>query len=164
NTTTAGRRLPAGQPLVHVYPDAQRIGTFHPVTVGCAADPAAFLADLAGWERGGDARGRAAWTDELHQIEATKALWRPVTAPDGVVFGAVVAALDEFTDGDVTVVVDSGTFTSWVYRYLRFGERGRLVGISSSAMGFGMGAGVAAALRAQGTPTVVVGGDGGFVM
>jgi acetolactate synthase-1/2/3 large subunit len=164
NTTTLSRRLPGGQPLVHVYPDAQRIGTYHPVTVGCAADPAGFLAELAGWERTGDPAGREAWSAALHRIEAGNARWEPVTAADGVVFGAVVAALDELTGGDATVVVDSGTFTAWVYRYLRFGERGRLVGISSSAMGFGPGAGVAAALRSPGTPTVVVIGDGGLVM
>ncbi|MEU7868705.1 thiamine pyrophosphate-dependent enzyme [Dactylosporangium sp. NPDC049140] len=164
NTTTAGRRLPGRQPLVHVHPDAQRIGTYHPVAAGCAADPAGFLAELAGWERTGDPHGRAAWSAELHGIEAAQAVWHPVAAGDGVVFGAVVAALDELTGGDATVVVDSGTFTAWVYRHLRFGARGRLVGISSSAMGFGPGAGVAAALRPNGGPTVVVVGDGGLVM
>jgi acetolactate synthase-1/2/3 large subunit len=89
-----------------------------------------------------------------------------VQSPDGVVFGAVAAALDELTNGDVTIVVDSGTFTSWVYRYVRLGRRSRLVGISSSAMGFGIPGGVAAALRRAdaGTPVVAVVGDGGFLM
>jgi acetolactate synthase-1/2/3 large subunit len=100
---------------------------------------------------------------DLHGIEEHKARWEPVDSDDGVVFGAVVAALDELTGGEVTVVVDSGTFTSWTYRYLRFGEQGRLLGISSSSMGFAVGGAVSAALRSR-VPTVAVVGDGGFLM
>lgn len=166
-TTTRGRRFPApGQPLVHVHPDPARLDTYHPVALGCVGDPVGFLEDLAGQPDSGPGRAtdRAGWAAQLHRIEVDKAVWRPVTASDGVVFGEVAAALDDLTDGDLTVVVDSGTFTSWVYRYLRFGEHGRLLGVASSAMGFGVGAGVAAGLRSQGRPTVVVIGDGGLVM
>jgi acetolactate synthase-1/2/3 large subunit len=85
-------------------------------------------------------------------------------ADDGVVFGEVVAALDRLTGGDVVVTVDSGVFTSWVYRYLRFGARGTLLGISSSAMGFGVPAAVAALLRGSDVPVVAFVGDGGFLM
>jgi acetolactate synthase-1/2/3 large subunit len=81
-----------------------------------------------------------------------------------VVFGALVSGLDELTGGEVTVVVDSGTFTSWVYRYLRLTGSGRLLGVSSSPMGFGVPAGIAAARRLPGRPVVVVVGDGGFLM
>lgn len=166
--TTRGHRFPRAprpdQPLVHVHPDAGRIGAVHQPWLGCPVDPVAFLRELAARPAGTLPEGRARWAEELHAIEADKAVWHPVTAPDGVVFGAVAAALDELTGGDATVVVDSGTFTSWVYRYVRFGERGRLIGISSSSMGYAMGAGVSAALRANGTPTVVVVGDGGFLM
>jgi acetolactate synthase-1/2/3 large subunit len=160
--TTRGHRFPApGQPLVHVHPDAARIGAYHRPEVGFAADPVAFLRRVARWA---PSRGaRADWTAGLHRIEMNKAQWHPVTAADGVVFGAVATALDELTGGDVTLVVDSGTFTSWIYRYVRFGERGRLLGIGSSSMGFGVGAGVSAALRSD-VPTVVVIGDGGFLM
>jgi acetolactate synthase-1/2/3 large subunit len=164
--TTGGHRFPAalpGQPLVHVYPDAERIGRTHRPASGLAVDPVAFLRAMAGWPVT-DIAERTAWRDRLHGIEVAKADWHPVTATDGLPFGAVVAALDSLTGGDVTVLVDSGTFTSWVYRYLRFGPRGRLVGISSSSMGFAMGGAVAAGLRADDVPTVAVIGDGGFLM
>ncbi|MDG9703201.1 thiamine pyrophosphate-dependent enzyme [Streptomyces sp. DH37] len=167
-TTTRRRRFPAApeprRPLVHIYPDAERIGAFHRPDVAVAADPVAFLRQLTGWSPSDPGGERARWTAELHAIEVEKARWHPVEADDGVVFGAVAAALDELTGGDATVVVDSGTFTSWTYRHVRFGERGRLLGISSSSMGFAVGAGVSAALRATGVPTVVVVGDGGFLM
>ncbi|MFL6139522.1 MAG: thiamine pyrophosphate-dependent enzyme [Frankiaceae bacterium] len=166
--TTKRRSFPASpephQPLVHVYPDAARIGAYHRPEVGVDADPAGFLRALATWEPTDRDGARADWIASLHRIELDKAVWHPVEAADGVVFGAAVAMLDELTGGDLTVVVDAGTFTSWLYRYLRFGERGRLIGISSSAMGFGVGAGVSAALRSDGQPTVVVTGDGCFMM
>lgn len=164
--TTGGHQFPAAvprQPLVHVYPDAERIGRTHRPSAGLAVDPVAFLRVLAGWPAT-EVAERVEWRDRLHAIETAKADWHPVAATDGIPFGAVAAELDRLTDGDVTVLVDSGTFTSWVYRYLRFGRHGRLVGISSSTMGFAVGGAVAAALRTDGVPTVAMIGDGGFLM
>jgi acetolactate synthase I/II/III large subunit len=166
--TTQGHRFPSGrmprQALVHVYPDAERIGRHHLSTVGMVANPVDFLCRLVTWAPADPATSRAAWLARLHSIEAAKAVWRPVPDEDGIVFGEVAAALDELTGGEVTVVVDSGTFTSWIYRYLRLGQRGRLLGISSSAMGFAVGAGVSAALRGSEVPIIVIIGDGGFLM
>jgi acetolactate synthase-1/2/3 large subunit len=166
--TTRNHRFPAGghphQPLVHVYPDAERIGRYHRPAVGVPIEPAGFLRQLCAWPAADPGGERVGWRDRLHGIEAAKAVWQPVTAPDGIPFGVVAVALDELTAGELTVVVDSGTFTSWIYRYLRFGAHGRLVGISSSPMGFAVGAAVGAALRADGLPTVAVVGDGGLLM
>ncbi|MEU1850931.1 thiamine pyrophosphate-dependent enzyme [Streptomyces sp. NPDC019990] len=167
DTSTTRRRFPAGGPLqhvIHIHRDQTRLGLFHQPTVGVAADPVAFLSELVALPASDPDGGRERWMAELHRIEEEKALWEPVESDDGVVFGEVVATLDELTDGDVTMVVDSGTFTSWTYRYLRFGEEGRLLGISSSSMGFAVGAAVSAALRRPRVPTVAVVGDGGFLM
>jgi acetolactate synthase-1/2/3 large subunit len=164
--TTLGRRLPAApvpaQDLVHVYPDAARIGQFHRPRLGLAADPARFLHDLAALDATGG-QERDSWVRQLHGFEAAKAVWRPHESDDGVAFGAVVHALDELTDGDAVVALDAGTFTSWLYRYLRMSGAARMLGISSSAMGYGLPAGVAAALRLA-RPTIVIAGDGGFLM
>lgn len=166
--TTRDDQFPASggafQPLIHVYPDAARLGARHDLRAGFAMDPVRFLAELARWPAADDSGARREWVARLHELEAGRSVWHPVLSDDGVVFGAVAASLNELTAGDVTVIVDSGTFTSWIYRYLRFGPRGRLLGISSSTMGFAVGAGVCAALRATDTPTVVIIGDGGFLM
>jgi acetolactate synthase I/II/III large subunit len=174
--TTRGHRFPASprphQPLVHVYPDAARIGAYHQPECGFAGDPVAFLDQLmrrppgpvGPGGLGGPGRSRAAWVADLHRLENDRAVWSAERCGDGVVFGAVATALNQLTSGEATIVVDSGTFTSWIYRYVRFGERGRLLGISSSAMGFGVGAGISAALRSRGEPVVVIIGDGGYLM
>jgi acetolactate synthase-1/2/3 large subunit len=166
-TTTRRQRLPKGptpnQPLVHVYPDATRLGLTHRPTLGIACDPVRFLDCVATLPPAGHP-DRLMWTQRLHRIEELKSVWRPHAAPDGVVFGAVVTELDDLTGGEATVIVDSGTFTSWVYRYLRLTGSGRLLGLSSSPMGFGVPAGVAVACRRPGRPVVVIVGDGGFLM
>ncbi|GLZ78266.1 thiamine pyrophosphate protein [Actinorhabdospora filicis] len=163
DVTTLGHAFPTpAQNLVHVYPDPVRLGRVHRPAIGLACDPAEFLAALA-QAPAAVPESRVAWVERLHGIEAAKAVWTPVTASDGVVFGGVVAALDRLTGGDVVVTVDSGAFTSWVYRYLRLAGAGRLLGISSSAMGFGVPSALAAALR-LGRPAVAFVGDGGFVM
>ncbi|MEV4712767.1 thiamine pyrophosphate-dependent enzyme [Micromonospora sp. NPDC049374] len=167
DVTTLSRQLPRpgnpAQALVHVYPDPQRLGRTHPPTVGLAADPVQFLRQLADLEPAGVDAGRVGWVDELHQLEVTKARWSEHPSDDGLAFGALVAGLDELTGGDVVVTLDSGTFTSWLYRYLRLTGDARMLGVGSSAMGFGVPGGVAAALR-TGRPTVVIVGDGGFLM
>lgn len=168
SVTTQGGKFPAApmprQPLVHVYPDAERLGARHQVASGFALDPVPFLDRMLRWPARNPGGRRRDWVAQLHQIEVGQSAWQPLRADDGVVFGIVAASLDELTDGDVTIIVDSGTFTSWIYRYVRFGTRGRLLGISSSSMGFGVGAGVSAALRSDDVPTVVIIGDGGFLM
>ncbi len=162
--TTKGHRFPhAEQNVVHIYPDLARLGTYHQTRCGIACEPIEFLRQTVCWNSSGP-EGRLAWLEKLRRIETEKAVWQPVAADDGIVFGEVVAALDDLTGGDVHVVVDSGTYTSWVYRYLRFGEHGRLLGIGSSAMGFGVGAAVSAALRSDGRPVAAFVGDGGFLM
>ncbi|HET9894923.1 MAG TPA: thiamine pyrophosphate-dependent enzyme [Streptosporangiaceae bacterium] len=163
--TTRRQSLPAWLPcqrLVHVYPDAARLGLRARPDLGVSCDPAAFLQALAD----GPAAGASwlEWAARLHAIELAKSRWEPAAAPDGVVFGAVVSALDTITGGDVTVVVDSGTFTSWVYRYLRFSGGGRLLGLASSPMGSAVPAAVAVAMRGLSHPVVAVAGDGGFLM
>src|SRR5205085_1352580 len=82
---------PAGpephQPLGHVYPDEGRIGVVHRTELGLACDPVALLHALAGRPGPPVRDEREAWARELHDYEVEKAVWRPVEAEDGIVFG-----------------------------------------------------------------------------
>lgn len=170
--TTQGHTLPASpvpeQPLVHVYPDAARIGLVHTPTLGVAADPVAFLTDLAvcGPAAPGDRAGpaRAEWVERVRGAQTRLSVWQPISAHDGVVFGTVVAEIDRIAPPDTLVTVDAGNFTSWVHRYLAMRGGRRLLGIASSAMGFGVPGAVGAALREPGRPVLAFAGDGGFLM
>jgi acetolactate synthase-1/2/3 large subunit len=169
-TTTHGGVFPAAcepaQSLVHVHPDPSRLGGRHHPTLAIACDPGKFLSGLAEhtrWGNGVDRSRRSGWIAELHAWEERKAIWHEHESDDGIPFGAVIAELDHLTGGEVTITLDSGTFTSWLYRYLRVSRAGRMLGVTSSAMGFGVPAGVAAAMRCD-HPVVAIVGDGGFGM
>jgi acetolactate synthase I/II/III large subunit len=153
------------QPLVHVHADPEQLGHVVRPTVGAACDPAAFLAALLAAEPAGPgAANRRGWVSRLHEMEESDAAWHPQSAPDGVVFGAVVAAFGRLAPDDVVVTVDAGNFTSWVHRHFRCTATTRMLAIASSAMGFGLPAAVAAALRHPDRRAVVFVGDGGLLM
>lgn len=149
-------------PLIHVYPDELRVGERYQPRIGICADPATFLTALAREPSSG--RGSGAWAAELNALTAAQRPWTPVSADDGVVFGAVATAIDRLAGGTLVLVVDAGGFTSWLYRHVRIGARGRLLGVGSSTMGFAVPAAVAAALRRPSEPVICVVGDGGFQM
>jgi acetolactate synthase-1/2/3 large subunit len=174
----------AGRVLVHIYPDPAAIGRVYTPDLGLAADPAAFLRALADAgppagagaapptagppgspAAGSPAAERRAWVRRLRAVESAQAVWHPVpAAADGVVFGAVIAELDRLAPPDTVVTVDAGNFTSWIHRYLRMTKERRLLGVASSAMGFGVPGGFGAALRHPDRPVVAIVGDGGFLM
>src|SRR3546814_7659143 len=90
--------------------------------------------------------------------------WTPIEAEDGVAFGAVVAALAEAIGDESVIAMDAGNFNGWVHRYFPFNPRHVMVSAVSGAMGLGVPAAVAAALRHPERPVVGFIGDGGFLM
>ena len=160
DVTSQGYRLPMkGQELVHVFPD--------PAVAPIAADPVAFARALAkAMPRLSNAKidGRVRWAGRLHGRHAGQAVWKPVEAKDGVVFGHPVVALIDKLPDDAILITDAGNFSGWLHRHFPFSGRHRLLGVIAGAMGFGMPAAVAASLRYPDTPVVVLIGDGGFLM
>jgi acetolactate synthase-1/2/3 large subunit len=160
DVTSQGYRLPmAGQTFLHVYPD--------PLVAALPFDPASFAQALTRAmprlsNAGSDAR--AAWAERLHRRHAGQAVWTPVEAKDGVVFGHVAAALKDQLPDDAILIMDAGNFSGWLHRHFPFSGRHRLLGVVAGAMGFGMPAAVAASLRHPSRPVVALIGDGGFLM
>ncbi len=159
DVTSQGYRLPMqGQELVHVFPD--------PAVASIAADPVAFTEALAKASRRSNAKAdtRAKWIERLHGRHAKQAVWTPVEAKDGVVFGhPTVALIDQLPD-DAILIMDAGNFSGWAHRHFPFSGRHKLLGVIAGAMGFGMPAAVAASLRYPDRPVVALIGDGGFLM
>ncbi|MBM3489183.1 MAG: acetolactate synthase [Alphaproteobacteria bacterium] len=163
--TTQGYAIPAaGQTLVHVYPDARQIGRVLPASHGIVCDAGAFVAALAIRNAPPAPPGRAAWGQRLHAIYAKLSEYSPQTAPDGVDFGHVAAALQQHLPADAILTNDAGNFSSWMHRYFPFGEGHRLLGAVGGAMGLGVPAAIASALRHPERQVVALCGDGGFLM
>ncbi len=163
--TTQRYKLPRApvpeQKLIHVYPDASQLGFVYQPDLGFACEPVTFLRSLCTLAPSNNIDHRRKWIEQLHTLEVEQATWRNQS---GDLFGAVIAAFNEQAAKDMILTVDAGNFTSWVHRYFCFRGISNFLGISSSAMGFGVPAGVAAALRYPDRQTVTFVGDGGFLM
>jgi acetolactate synthase I/II/III large subunit len=166
DVTTQGYVFPnapkPAQKLIHVYDDTAVLGAVFATDLAIAAHPAAFLNALAA--ESAPLPGRhAAWNAKLHRLWADLAAWEPRHAADGLVFGAVIAALARRCGEDAVFTIDAGNFSGWLSRYFPFRASQRLLGPISGAMGFGVPAAVAAALRLKRRVVCLV-GDGGMLM
>jgi acetolactate synthase-1/2/3 large subunit len=149
--------------LVHVYDDNAVLGDHFRADVGAACDSAAFLAELTA--AGGKLpQERRAWVDRLRRLRVDIATWKHRTAPDGVVFGNVVAALAERLAEDAIVILDAGISAALLYKHYPVRPPQRLIPTVAGVMGSGVPGAVAAALRHPERQVVCVLGDGDFLM
>lgn len=162
--TTQGYSWPApGQTLVHVCADPRFLGWQFPAGMAIAADA---LAVLGAMPRQGRAvpEGRAAWNRRLRRLQEADS--QPVTsdAADGLAFARVAQLVGEVAPADAIVTLDAGTFAAPFYRKLPWTPPQRLLAPISGAMGFGVPAAVAAALRHPERSVICAVGDGGALM
>ena len=155
--------IPA-QKLIHVYPDAEQLGFIYQPSLGLTCEPIAFLHALSSVTVSTHIAQRKMWIEQLHTFEIELATWHKPSDREEDLLGQVVSVLNDLVPPNSIFTVDAGNFTSWVHRYFRFGNSNYFLGISSSAMGFGVPAGVAAALRYPERLTITFVGDGGFLM
>jgi acetolactate synthase I/II/III large subunit len=164
--STQGYTLPASpvprQPLIHIHDDPRQIGRNYDATKALVADPVTVLEALARLP-GKAPAGRAQWIRKLHEPVAKAMPWAPPA--DGLLdMGPVVAALAERLDKDAILLTDAGNFSGWLHRHFPFSGEHVLVGCVGGAMGLGMPAAVAAALRFPGRQVINFLGDGGALM
>ena len=164
--TTQGYTLPASpvprQTLVHIHDDPGQIGINYTAAKALVADPVAVLEALARMPAKSGPK-RTAWIETLHEPVAKAMAWTPPA--DGLLdMGPVVAALAERVADDAIFVTDAGNFSGWMHRHFPFSGAHTLVGCVGGAMGIGMPAAVAAALRYPGREVIHFLGDGGALM
>jgi acetolactate synthase-1/2/3 large subunit len=164
--STQGYTLPASpvprQPLIHIHDDPRQIGRNYAAAKALVADPVAVLEALAR-APGKAPAARAVWLKRLHDPVAKSLPWTPPA--DGLLdMGPVVAALTARLDKDAILLTDAGNFSGWVHRHFPFSGEHVLVGCVGGAMGIGMPAAVAAALRYPERQVINFIGDGGALM
>jgi acetolactate synthase I/II/III large subunit len=100
-----------------------------------------------------------------------RAVWEAASVVDaiswdgsGVHPGRVIAALRQTLADDAIVTTDAGNFSSWAGRGFRFRRPGTFLGPTSGAMGYGLPAGITAALVHRDRQVVALVGDGGLGM
>ena len=164
--TTEGYTVPSpehpGQVLVHVHPDPEELGRVYrtDLSLCCAMDEFAEAAAL--WEDGAiipfdaGAQANREWRE-----------WATHTATDRAPrldLGACVTLMRESLPHETLLANGAGNFAGWFHRYWRYEGYPAQLAPTCGAMGYGVPAGIAAALRFPGRPVVVVAGDGDFLM
>ncbi len=162
--TTDGYTLPTlehpGQTLVHIHPDPEELGRVYrtDLALACAVDEFAECAML--WE-----------DDAILSFDAgaeAHAEWEEWATPQpsdaGIDLGLCVAAMREALPADTIICNGAGNFAGWWHRYWRYDAYPGQLAPTCGAMGYGVPAGIAAALRYPECTVVAVAGDGDFLM
>lgn len=151
------------QRVIHVYPDGQPIGRNVRTDFGLVADPVAILEGLASHPRVVKS-ARENWIGTINGFVRNFQVFSPVEAEDGVDFGAVTMAIAALAPKNAVVATDAGNMSTWVHRHWKLTPDNLLLGAIAGAMGFGVPAGVAAALSDPSRMAIVFVGDGGVLM
>lgn len=160
--TTQGWTWPApGQRLVHVCADPRFLGWLFPAELALPADVMALAGALDGPAA---PAARAAWNARLRALHVADTGVRTGQHNDGVAFAEVARRVGALAARDAIVTLDAGTFGAPFYRKVPWVPPQRLLAPVSGAMGFGVPAGVAAALRYPDRQVIAAVGDGGALM
>ncbi len=147
-----------GQILVHVHPDPEALGQVYRTDLAICADMASF-ADVA---RAIDIPAPGFGGDGAH---ADWVRWS-TPAPRDVTLdlGQCVAAMRAALPGDTIICNGAGNYSGWWHRYWAYRANDCQLAPTAGAMGYGVPAATAAALRHPGRQVVALAGDGCFLM
>jgi acetolactate synthase-1/2/3 large subunit len=146
-----------GQRLVHVHPDPNELGQTYRTDLAICADMGSFA-------------------DALHSIASRPRedsgahhdylAWSTPAPRDGVALdlGPCVAEMRARLPADSIICNGAGNYSGWWHRYWRYAGPGTQLAPTAGAMGYGVPAATAAALRHPGRTVVALAGDGCFLM
>ncbi len=149
----------AEQILVHIHPDPRELNSVYRADLPICAAMDEFAEQAALWE------------DDLLSFDAGKAAhgeWLAWNEPDAsgaaLDLGLGVKAMRESWPADTIICNGAGNFSGWWHRYWRYGDMPSQLAPTAGAMGYGVPAAVAAAMRFPERAVVAVAGDGDFLM
>lgn len=166
--TVAHGSMLSGKRLVQVNLEQAEVGRSQKIDAGLVGDPALTaermieLLDLAGIEP-------SAFRDEALRSRLAKASIAPELtrerAEGTVDIRRALIAVDAALPADRVVVQDGGRFMVEAWKAVRApGPRSYVHTVNSAAIGHGLGEAIGAAVAAPGRPTVLIAGDGGFML
>ncbi len=153
------------QTFIHVLPDPNTIGKIFRTDMSVVADSENFLEQLLNLKSRNVSVERNEWVNLCHQRYLhNDATQPPKNANDGLDFAHLIDALGELAPNDSVITNDAGNFTSWMHHRFPFRSSMILIGSEIGAMGMGIPAGIAAALRFPDRQVFSIVGDGGALM
>lgn len=148
------------QTLVHVHPDPEELGSVYRTDLAICADMREFAEEASLWDH--DIIDFDCGKDAHAEWEA----WNTVEPNDGLTLDLAqcVKAARNALPADSIVCNGAGNFSGWWHRYWRYGGPVCQLAPTAGAMGYGVPAAVAAALRHPDRQVIAVAGDGDFLM
>ena len=153
------------QMFIHVIPDPNTIGKIFRTDMGIVADSENFLEQLSNFVNNSTNDERNEWVKLCHyRYLNNDATATPRNANDGLDFAHFIDGLGEIAPENSIITNDAGNFTSWMHHRFPFKSTMKLIGSEIGAMGMGIPAGIAAALRFPDRQVFSIVGDGGALM
>jgi len=148
------------QTLIHVHPDPEELNRVYRADIAICADMLSFARAVGSADdetsiamaHGGEAH--AQWIE-----------WSTPT-PNGSALdlGLCWAELRERLPTDSIICNGAGNFSAWAHRFWRYAAQPSQLAPTAGAMGYGVPAAIAAAIRFPDRRAVAVAGDGDFMM
>lgn len=148
------------QTFVHVAAGVDELGKVYQPDLGINAGMAEICAALRDMEP--VAGGWASETEAAHADYL--AFSTPPAMPGAVNYSEIVGKLSETLPENAVIANGAGNYTVWVHRFFRYKQYGTQLAPQSGAMGYGVPAGVAAAVRHPDRIVLSFNGDGCFQM
>ncbi|WP_404374197.1 thiamine pyrophosphate-binding protein [Sphingomonas sp. MMS24-J45] len=149
-----------GQTLIHVHPDPTELNSAYRADIAICSDVTQFCKglELGTTETRIHEGGAEAHADYL--------AWSTPAPRDGVTLdlGLCVAEMREQLPADSIICNGAGNYSGWWHRYWRYAGHGTQLAPTAGAMGYGVPAATAAALRHPDRTVVALAGDGCFLM
>ena len=148
------------QTFVHIYPGAEELGRVYQADLLMNSGMPEFAAA---------ARKlpplKPAWDEWTQGARADYEAWQqPVKVPGKVNMSEIVSWLNKRLPPETIITNGAGNFSLWVHRFYRYPGFRTQLAPTSGAMGYGVPAGVGAAIVQPKRPVVTFAGDGDFLM
>lgn len=170
NKFTAGLGgLTKAKRIIQVNPQASQIGRYTPVDAGLVGDPALTADAMVKWLDEAEIPSSGYRSDDLRQKiaalrSAPKRLKRASAAGTVDLF-ELLSTLDQAFPKDRVYVTDTGRFLFGAWPLVQVqNPRDYVDTIGFASIGLGVGAAIGAAAAARDRPTLLVAGDGGFML
>ncbi|MEO5708155.1 MAG: thiamine pyrophosphate-binding protein [Alteraurantiacibacter sp.] len=151
-----------GQLVIHVHPDADELNSVYRADLAICADPDEFAESAALWDD-----HSVIQFDAGAQAHAEWLAWStpgPASADYRLDLNQAMARVRDVVPADAIICNGAGNFAGWWHRFWHYhGFPGQLAP-TCGAMGYGVPAAVAAALRYPDRCVIAPAGDGDFMM
>jgi acetolactate synthase I/II/III large subunit len=161
--------------MLHVAMTASDAGRVYPVSVALSAGVNTAISQISAALKSkslsantqtshqtNHKASRAQWLGELHKLAEQTLV--PLAITGRVHLAEVFLHLRRSLPADAIVANGAGNYAAWLHRYFAHSVYPTQLAPQSGAMGYGLGAGIAAALEHPTREVVVVAGDGCFGM